>query len=77
MNKIPEDIMVRAEAAYDALGRGSDADARVIARAILAERKRCAEAVLAERLVGPTDDPTDISYDLAIEHAHAAIWRAA
>lgn len=44
MNKIPEDIMVRAEAAYDALGRGSDADAQVIARAILAERKRCAEA---------------------------------
>lgn len=39
--KIPSDIMTKAEAAYDALGRGSDADARVIARAILAERKRC------------------------------------
>lgn len=45
MSEIPEGIMVRAEAAYDALGRGSDADAQVIARAILAERKRCVEAV--------------------------------
>lgn len=45
MNKIPKDIMVKAEAAYDALGRSSDADTKVIARAILAERKRCAEAV--------------------------------
>lgn len=77
MDKMPEDIMVRAEAAYDALGRGSDADAQVIARAILAERKRCAAAVRAERLVGPSDDPTDIAYDLAIEHAHAAVWRVA
>lgn len=48
-----------------------------VARAILAERKRCAAAVRAERLAGPSDDPTDIAYDLAIEHAHAAIWRAA
>ena len=47
MDKIPEDIMVRAEAAYDALGRGSDADAQVIARAILAERKRCVEVAEA------------------------------
>lgn len=45
--KIPEDIMVRAEAAYDALGRGSDADAQVIARAILAERRRCADVAEA------------------------------
>lgn len=52
MNKIPEDIMVRAEAAYDALGRGSDADAQVIARAILAERKRCAEAVIHSCMYG-------------------------
>lgn len=77
MDKIPEDIMIKAEAAYDALGRGSDADAQVIARTILAERKRCAAAVLAEKLAGQTVDPTDISYDLAIEHAHDAIWRAA
>lgn len=48
MTEIPEDIMVRAESAYDALGRGSDADAHVIARAILAERKRCAEVALRE-----------------------------
>lgn len=47
MDKMPKDIMVKAEAIYDALGRGSDADAQVIARAILAERRRCAEVAEA------------------------------
>lgn len=46
--RIPEDIMVRAEATYDALGRGSNADAQVIARAILAERRRCAGVARGE-----------------------------
>ena len=57
MNEIPKDIMVKSEAIYDALGRGSDADARVIARAILAERKRCAEVVhsVAKDFYGNTD----------------------
>lgn len=45
MDKMPKDIMVKAEAIYDALGRGSDADAQVVARAILAERQRCAAIV--------------------------------
>jgi len=48
-----------------------------IASAIAGERKRCAEAVLAEKLAGETNDPTDISYNVAIEHAHDAIWRTA
>lgn len=57
MDKMPKDIMVKAEAIYDTLGRGSDADAQVIARAILAERKRCAEAVhcAAKDFYGNTD----------------------
>lgn len=42
--QIPGDIMTRAEAVYDALGRGSTADAEIIARAIAAERERCAKA---------------------------------
>lgn len=58
--KIPEDIMVRAEAAYDALGRGCDADAQVIARAILAERRRCIDVYREAR---------DWDYFLAAEEA--------
>lgn len=45
MTKIPEDVM---KAAYDAhlaaLGRGSTQAARIIAKAIMAERQRCAQA---------------------------------
>lgn len=43
MTKIPEDVM---KAAYDAhlaaLGRGATQAARIIAKAIMAERQRCA-----------------------------------
>ena len=42
---IPEDIRKRAELVYLALGRGSIADERAIARAILAEREMCAKIV--------------------------------
>lgn len=57
MDRMPKDIMVKAEAIYDALGRGSDADAQVIARAIHAERRRCAEVVhsVAKDFYGNTD----------------------
>lgn len=54
MSGIPEDIMVKAEALYDALGRGSTADAEKIARAILAERERAAKIALE---IGDKLDP--------------------
>lgn len=40
---IPEDIVKAGRRCYDALGRGSIADSERIARAILAERERCAK----------------------------------
>lgn len=74
----PDDIYWTARAAVDGMPViNRDFAIAAIARAILAERKRCAEAVLAEKLAGETTDPTDISYNVAIEHAHAAIWRTA
>lgn len=52
----------------------------IIARAILAERQRCVDVVNAERVMdadeNPSDaDPTDIAYDMAIDHAIDAIKR--
>lgn len=46
-----------------------------VALAILAERKRCADVVLAEKLEQPTEYGEDVAYDTAIDHAHDAIWR--
>lgn len=54
---------------------GEYALAQDIAAAILAERQRCANAVLAEKLIDPTSHSDDIAYDTAIDHAHDAIWR--
>lgn len=48
MDEIPEDAMRAARRCYDALGRGSVSDSEHIARAILAERKRCAEVAKKE-----------------------------
>lgn len=45
MSAIPKDIAAKADAVYDALGRGSLADTGAIARAIFAERERCAQVV--------------------------------
>lgn len=74
----PDDIYWTARAAVDGLPEvNRDFVIAAMARAILAERKRCADAVLAEKLAGETSDPTDISYNVAIEHAHDAIWRTA
>lgn len=47
MTKIPEDIIKAGRRCYDGLGRGSVSDSEHIARAILAERERCAKT--AER----------------------------
>lgn len=51
MSAIPKDIAAKADAVYDALGRGSLADTGAIARAILSERERCAKIAkdVAER----------------------------
>ncbi|MBA8904844.1 hypothetical protein [Aminobacter ciceronei] len=51
MSTIPKDIAAKADAVYDALGRGSLADTGAIARAIFAERERCAMVAdgIAER----------------------------
>lgn len=58
--------MVRAEAAYDALGRGSDADALAIARAILAERRRCAAVAKQMLTFADTTSRADEEIYLAI-----------
>ena len=50
MTDIPEDIVKQARRVYDALGRGSVSDSERIARAILAERQRCAK-IAAEALL--------------------------
>lgn len=76
MRNIPDDITDVATTICASVGITDSHARKVFAAAILAERRRCAAAVLAEKLAGPTVDPTDISYDLAIEHAHDAIWRA-
>lgn len=45
MTKIPEDIIKAARRCYDGLGRGSVSDSEHIARAIMAERERCAKDI--------------------------------
>lgn len=70
MTEIPEDIMVRAEAAYDALGRGSDADAQVIASAILAERRRCV-AILRENHTVRCGEPAEPMLDELLHQMEA------
>lgn len=55
MTKIPEDIIKAGRRCYDGLGRGSVSDSEHIARAILAERERCAK--VAEDLEIVTVEP--------------------
>lgn len=57
--KIPNDITAAARRRYDGLGRGSVSDSEHIARAILAERRRCADAA-RKYLKGYTDVADDI-----------------
>lgn len=46
MSDIPEDVMVLAQEAFDTLPLGYEKGAvEIIARAILAERERCAKAI--------------------------------
>lgn len=47
MTKIPDDIMLAAEAAFERAARGEMSAQDSIARAILAERKRCADVARA------------------------------
>ena len=47
---IPKDIEQTAARVFDKLGRGSLTDEQTIALAILAERNRCANRVLAARM---------------------------
>lgn len=77
MKKMPTDIWRVAVGLVEDIERDDWEDGAVkdIARAILAERQRCANAVLAEKLIDPTDHPDDAAYDTAIDHAHEAIWR--
>lgn len=81
--EIPADVMAVAErewrAASGELINGMRGEI-VVARAILAERQRCVEAVKAERIMDAYEntadaDPTDIAYDMAIDHAVDAITR--
>lgn len=82
MPLVPDDVATRAHLLTDHLGFwSSEKDIRrAVYRAIMGERRRCVEAVNAERIMdvgeNPADaDPTDISYDMAIDHAIDAIKR--
>lgn len=57
MTKIPEDIIKAGRRCYDGLGRGSVSDSEHIARAILAERERCAKT--AERFCSEREPWSD------------------
>jgi len=81
MTTIPDDIMAAAwRPAFEAVSQVHTLEAAqvAIARAILAERERCWGVVNDERLMDADEnlsdaDPTDIAYDMAIDHALAAI----
>lgn len=79
---VPDDVATRAHLLTDHLGWWSTQKdiRRAVYRAIMGERCRCVEAVNAERIMdageNPSDaDPTDIAYDMAIDHAIDAIKR--
>ncbi|CAN7597911.1 hypothetical protein [Bosea sp. LjRoot237] len=71
----------RASADHVLAGGADDAPLlRLAAFVTEAERRRCVSAVNAERVMdadeNPSDaDPTDIAYDMAIDHAIDAIKR--
>lgn len=80
MPLVPDDVATRAHLLTDHLGWWSSQKdiRRAVYRAIMGERRRCVEAVNAERIMDADEnlsdaDLTDIAYDMAIDHAIDAI----
>lgn len=81
--EIPADVMAAARVAIRNWSNPGDRTYPLedaVARAILAERRRCMDAVNAEHIMDADEnlsdaDPTDIAYDTAIDHAIDAIKR--
>jgi hypothetical protein len=68
---IPDDVMKVAARCYTTLGRGSSADTDCIARAIMAERERCAQVIQDWR--NKLDNRTEQAEGWAAEQLYYAV----